>query len=253
MGEQKIAVTVRRSLRRRAEDPREFIIENALYWIREFRLDGLRLDAVHAIRDDSYEHLLHELARRVREESPGRHVHLILENEDNDSSLLTRDEAGATGHFTAQWNDDVHHVLHVAAIGETFGYYGDYAGDDGKLGRALAEGFAFQGEMMPYCGETRGSPSAHLPPQAFIGFIQNHDQIGNRAHGDRMIAYTRPEALKAITAVYLLLPQIPMLHRRGMECQRAFPLFLRLQRRPEQGGAGGSWERTVAPSGLRSG
>ena len=205
---------------------REFIIQNALYWIREFRLDGLRLDAVHAIRDDSDEHLLHELARRVREESLGRHVHLILENEDNDSSLLKRDEAGAPRYFTAQWNDDVHHVLHAAATGETFGYYGDYAGDGDKLGRALAEGFAFQGEMMPYRGATRGSPSAHLPPQAFVGFIQNHDQIGNRAHGDRMIAYTRPEALKAITAVYLLLPQIPMLFM-GEEwgADEPFPYF----------------------------
>ena len=205
---------------------REFIIQNALYWIREFRFDGLRLDAVHAIKDDSDEHLLQELARRVREDAPGRHVHLILENENNDSLLLTRDETGRPNHFTAQWNDDVHHVLHVAATGETFGYYGDYAGDDDKLGRALAEGFAFQGEMMPYRGETRGSPSAHLPPQAFVAFIQNHDQIGNRAHGDRMIAYTRPEALKAITAVYLLLPQIPMLFM-GEEwgASEAFPYF----------------------------
>lgn len=205
---------------------REFIIQNALYWIREFRFDGLRLDAVHAIKDDSHEHLLQELARRVREDASGRHVHLILENENNDSLLLTRDEAGTPRHFAAQWNDDAHHVLHVAATGETFGYYGDYAEDNDKLGRALAEGFAFQGDMMLYRGETRGSPSAHLPPQAFVAFIQNHDQIGNRAYGDRMTAYAKPEALKAITAVYLLLPQIPMLFM-GEEwgASEPFPYF----------------------------
>jgi 1,4-alpha-glucan branching enzyme/maltooligosyltrehalose trehalohydrolase len=205
---------------------REFIIQNALYWIREFRFDGLRLDAVHAIKDDSAEHLLEELARRVREAAPGRHVHLVVENEENDSGLLARDEAGRPRFFTAQWNDDVHHVLHIAATGETFGYYGDYAGDPAILGRALSEGFAFQGEVMPYRGETRGKPSAHLPPTAFIAFIQNHDQIGNRAHGDRMVTYAAPQKLKAIAALYLLLPQIPMLFM-GEEwgAREPFPYF----------------------------
>jgi malto-oligosyltrehalose trehalohydrolase len=206
---------------------REFIVQNALYWVRDFRFDGLRLDAVHAIKDDSQEHLLHELCRRVRAEVSGRHIHLVLENEDNDSVLLVRDEAGAPSQFTAQWNDDLHHVLHIAATGETFGYYSDYAGgEDDKLGRALAEGFAFQGELMPYRGEPRGSSSVHLPPQAFVAFIQNHDQIGNRAHGDRMITYTKPQALKAIAATYLLLPQIPMLFM-GEEwgAREPFPYF----------------------------
>ena len=205
---------------------REFIIQNALYWIGEFKFDGLRLDAVHAIKDDSSEHLLHELARRVREAAPERHVHLVVENEENDSTLLVRDERGCPRLFSAQWNDDVHHVLHVVATGETFGYYSDYAGDAGRLSRALAEGFAFQGEMMPYRGETRGRPSAHLPPTAFITFIQNHDQIGNRAHGDRMVTYAPPERLQSIAAVYLLLPQIPMLFM-GEEwgARTPFPYF----------------------------
>lgn len=194
-----------------SEHVREFIIQNALYWVTQFRFDGLRLDAVHAIVDDSDEHLLSELARRVRAAVTDRHIHLIVENEENDSDLLSRDEEGKPERFTAQWNDDIHHVLHIAATGETFGYYKAYSGDDDKIGRALAEGFAFQGEHMPYRDEERGKPSAHLPPTAFISFIQNHDQIGNRALGDRMQTYAPEAALKAITAIYLLAPQIPML------------------------------------------
>ena len=190
---------------------REFVVHNALYWIEEFHLDGLRLDAVHAILDDSPKHLLEELAERVRAATPGRHIHLILENEENHAERLVRDENGKPRWYTAQWNDDVHHVLHVAASGETKGYYADYKGDTEKLGRALAEGFAFQGELMPYRGHPRGAPSADLPPTAFVAFIQNHDQVGNRAFGDRVTDFAPAAAVRAIAAVYLLLPQIPML------------------------------------------
>jgi malto-oligosyltrehalose trehalohydrolase len=206
---------------------REFVIENAIYWVRNFRFDGLRLDAVHAIKDDSAEHLLHELARRVRAAVADRHVHLVVENENNDSDLLRRNADGKPVHFTAQWNDDIHHVLHIAASGETFGYYKDYADNRmQKTGRALAEGFVFQGEHMEYRGETRGKPSLQLPPTAFISFMQNHDQIGNRALGDRMIATKPLEALKAVAAVYLLAPQLPMLFM-GEEwgASEPFPFF----------------------------
>ncbi|WP_376774098.1 malto-oligosyltrehalose trehalohydrolase [Rhizobium pisi] len=205
---------------------REFIIENAIYWITEFRLDGFRFDAVHAIKDDSTEHLLHALARRVRAAAGNRHVHLIVENEENDSDLLQRDENGEARLFTAQWNDDVHHVLHIAATGETFGYYADYAGDAGNLGRALAEGFVFQGEHMPYRGGCRGKRSGHLPPTAFVSFIQNHDQIGNRAFGDRVMASSPADAVRAVTLIYLLAPEIPMLFM-GEEwgAEEPFPFF----------------------------
>lgn len=205
---------------------REFIIENAIYWITEFRLDGFRFDAVHAIKDDSAEHLLHALARRIRAAAGGRHVHLIVENEENNSDLLQREENGEVKLFTAQWNDDVHHVLHVTATGETFGYYADYVGDAGKLGRALAEGFVFQGEHMPYRGASRGRPSGHLPPTAFISFIQNHDQIGNRALGDRVLASSPADVVKAVVAIYLLAPEIPMLFM-GEEwgAKEPFPFF----------------------------
>lgn len=202
---------------------RDFMIHNALYWIEEFHMDGLRLDAVHAILDDSREHLLCELSRRVREAFPGRHVHLVLENEENDADRLTPDAAGA---FTAQWNDDVHHGLHVALTGEGDGYYADYRADPSLLPRALAEGFAFQGETMSYRDAPRGTPSAHLPPTAFVAFLQNHDQIGNRAFGDRITTLAPPEAVRAAAAIYLLAPQVPMLFM-GEEwgCEQPFPFF----------------------------
>lgn len=205
---------------------RQFVIENALYWINEYHLDGLRLDAVHAIIDDSPKHILAELAERVRASAPERHIHLVLENEENLASRLTRAEDGSVRQFTAQWNDDVHHVLHVAATGEDSGYYVEYKGDTNKLARALAEGFAFQGEMMKYRGHARGEPSAGLPPTAFVAFIQNHDQVGNRAFGDRIGNIAPEAAVRAIAAIYLLLPQIPMLFM-GEEWNsgQPFPFF----------------------------
>jgi malto-oligosyltrehalose trehalohydrolase len=205
---------------------REFVIENALYWIEEFHLDGLRLDAVHAMIDEGPEHVLEELARRVRAAAADRPIHLILENEENQAHLLRRDPAGVVEAFTAQWNDDVHHVLHTAASGESTGYYADYKGDTEKLGRALSEGFAFQGEVMPYRQTPRGESSAHLPPAAFVSFIQNHDQIGNRAFGDRITAFAPAAAVRAIAAISLLLPQIPLLFM-GQEwsAEQTFPFF----------------------------
>jgi malto-oligosyltrehalose trehalohydrolase len=205
---------------------REFVIHNALYWIEEFHLDGLRLDAVHAILDDSPKHLLEDLAERVRATVASRRIHLILENEENQTASLARHANGEPRWYSAQWNDDVHHVLHVAASDETKGYYADYKGDTARLGRALAEGFAFQGELMPYRGRPRGTPSADLPPTAFVAFIQNHDQVGNRAFGDRISDLVTVESVRAISTVYLLLPQIPMLFM-GEEWGAAqpFPFF----------------------------
>jgi malto-oligosyltrehalose trehalohydrolase len=196
---------------RDSQTVRDFFIQNALYWIEEFNLDGLRLDAVHAIADTSAKHILEELADHVHAATPERHVHLILENEENEAKRLLRRSDGSPRWYTAQWNDDVHHVLHVAATGESSGYYVAYKGDTVKLGRALAEGFAFQGEWMPYRGRARGEPSGSLPPPAFIAFIQNHDQVGNRAFGDRLTTLVSADALRAVAAVYLLLPQVPML------------------------------------------
>ena len=193
---------------------RDFFVHNALYWIEEYFLDGLRLDAVHAIRDDSDPDIVRRIARALRE-GPGaaRQVHLILENEDNGAARLERDAALAPRFATAQWNDDIHHALHVLVTGETDGYYADYADAPiARLGRALAEGFVYQGDPSAFRGgEPRGSPSAHLPPAAFVNFLQTHDQVGNRAMGERIGALAEPRRLRTALACLLLSPPPPML------------------------------------------
>jgi malto-oligosyltrehalose trehalohydrolase len=189
-----------------SETVRELFVQNTLYWLREYRFDGLRLDAVHEIRDDSKRPFLDELAARVRADvEPGRHVHLVLENDANDARLLER--------YDAQWNDDAHHAFHVLLTGERDGYYRDYAREPARLlARALAEGFAYQGEPSEHRGgAARGTPSGSLPPTAFVNFLQNHDQIGNRAFGERVSALAPEEAVRAATALLLLAPPIPLL------------------------------------------
>jgi len=192
---------------------REFFIHNALYWLEEFHVDGLRLDAVHAIADDSRPDIVVELASRVRAAFPGRDVHLVLENDRNEARYLRRDAHGRPALATAQWNDDFHHALHVIATGEDDGYYADYATTPLQcFGRALAEGFVFQGQPSAYrAGAPRGEPSAALPPTAFVAFAQNHDQVGNRAFGERLSTLADPRLWRALTACVLLSPQVPLL------------------------------------------
>ena len=193
---------------------RAYFAYNALYWLEEYRIDGLRLDAVHAIRDDSRPHILEEIASLVRATiDPARHVHLVLENDDNAARYLERRVDGRAKAYTAQWNDDFHHAAHVLATGESGGYYSDYSTDPvAAMGRVLAEGFAYQGEASKHRGgRRRGEPSGHLPPGAFVAFLQNHDQIGNRAFGERLGSLAQPAAVETLTAVLLLSPQIPLL------------------------------------------
>ncbi len=193
---------------------RRFVVENALFWLDTYRFDGLRLDAVHAIHDPTRPHVLEELAGQVRALlGPERHVHLVLENDDNEAHRLDRSRGGGVVRYDAQWNDDYHHVAHHLLTGEAEGYYADYAeAPVDLLAKALVSGFVQQGEPSPYRGgERRGEPSGHLPPTAFVDFIQNHDQIGNRAFGDRLSTLAPARALAAMTTVLLLAPQPPML------------------------------------------
>ncbi|MFA5493735.1 MAG: malto-oligosyltrehalose trehalohydrolase [Porticoccaceae bacterium] len=186
----------------RRPEVRNFFCENALMWIIDYRVDGLRLDAVHAIKEKDF---LVELARRVRGAAgPDRHVHLILENEDNNASLL---EHG----YDAQWNDDGHNVLHTLLTAEKSGYYAEFASDSTvKLARFLKEGFIYQGEPTRE-GTRRGEPSGHLAPTSFVLFLQNHDQVGNRAFGERLVTLADKDALKAAVAMMLLSPMVPLL------------------------------------------
>lgn len=196
-----------------ARTVRDFFIHNALYWLDEYHFDGLRIDAVHAIADDTLPHILVELAEAVHDGARReRHIHLVLENDGNEARYLVRDGAGCAAFYAAQWNDDLHHALHVLVTGERSGYYADYArAPIASLGRCLTQGFDYQGEPSAYRGRARGEPSAHLPPTAFVGFLQNHDQIGNRARGERLGVLARPEAIVVASAVLLLAPSPPLL------------------------------------------
>ena len=192
----------------RHQEVRDFFTGNALHWLQDYRFDGLRFDAVHAISEPDW---LCEAAAAIRAATPpGHHVHLVLENDDNNPALLT---GTAAGRYDAQWNDDGHHALHVLLTGETAGYYGAYATEPAQmLARCLAEGFIYQGQAaMQPGGKLRGEPSGHLPPTAFVMFLQNHDQTGNRAFGERLTTLTDPRALCAAQALLLLAPSIPLL------------------------------------------
>lgn len=192
---------------------RDFFIHNALYWLQEYHVDGLRLDAVEAIADDSTPDILTELAQTVRQKcGTKRRIHLMLENGDNAAHYMLRGPQNQVQLYDAQWNDDIHHALHVLVTGESDGYYTDYINDPvGRLARCLAEGFAFQGEYSEYHNGNRGEPTAGLPPTAFISFLQNHDQVGNRAFGERIQQIANPQALKAAMEILLLAPAPPLL------------------------------------------
>ena len=193
---------------------RELVIQNAIYWVTEFHVDGLRLDASHAMVDDSPKHVLEELRERVKAAAGERIVHLILENEQNISERLQRDDSGRALGYTAQWNHDITHLL--AAV-----FSAADQGETEKLGKALAQGFVIAAQEAG-----KADPCSHVPPTAYLAFIQTHDLVGNRIFGDRIGGLVPREALRAIAAIYLLLPQIPMLFM-GEEwaASTPFPFF----------------------------
>jgi maltooligosyltrehalose trehalohydrolase len=215
----------------RVPQVRAFAVENAAYWLREYRFDGLRLDAANQILAEPGEQsMLHDLSIAVGElaAATGRHIHLVLENGDNRASLLDPLEGPPRGKYRAQWNDDYHHVWHVMLTRESSGYYGDYQQSPrGDLARALASGFVYQGETSAFWGnKPRGEPSGQLPPSTFVNFLQNHDQIGNRALGDRLESLASPQQIEAALTITLLAPMVPMLFM-GEEwgSTKPFPFF----------------------------
>ena len=214
----------------RVSQVRAFVIGNALHWLERYRFDGLRLDAVHAIVEAGQPSMLHDLSRVVGHfaAATGRHIHLVLENDDNRASLLDPLTDPPQGQYRAQWNDDYHHAWHVLLTGEDKGYYADYATRAlDHLARILSSGFAYQGETSSHRrGRRRGEASGSLPPAAFVNFLQNHDQIGNRPLGERLATQADTAALSAALAVTLLAPMPPLLFM-GEEwgSRRPFPFF----------------------------
>ncbi|HVA25146.1 MAG TPA: malto-oligosyltrehalose trehalohydrolase [Chloroflexota bacterium] len=187
---------------------RKLAIDNALYWLREFHIDGLRLDATFAIHDASAQHLLSELAEAVRTEKPG--AILIAETHENDVRYLKPLDAGGYG-FDAVWTDDFHHALRRLVAGDHEGYYQDYAGSVEELARALNQGFLYEGQRSAYSGQPRGTPARDRPAWQFVYCIQNHDQVGNRACGDRLSDGLSPDLYRVASALLLLAPYAPML------------------------------------------
>jgi len=194
-----------------SEPVRAFFLANACSWAWEYHLDGLRLDATHAILDDSPTHIFAEIASCVRDVLPaGRHFLLIAENENNDPRLVQPPEEGGFG-FDAVWSDDFHHQVRVALVGDRDGYYQDYSGSVDDLVTTLRQGWFYTGQRSPYLARSRGAPADHVPPPRFVYCIQNHDQIGNRALGDRLHQNIRLEAYRAASALLLLSPYTPLL------------------------------------------
>ena len=186
---------------------REFVVDNARMWLRDYHVDGLRLDAIHAIVDTSATHILEELATKVHQLQPPRF--LIAESDLNDPRLVRDSEVGGYA-IDAQWSDDFHHALHAVLTGERAGYYADF-GELGQLAKALRQGYVYDGGYSSYRRCRHGRAPTGIPATRFVGYLQNHDQVGNRAQGERSAALLDPDLLKLAAALVLLGPWVPML------------------------------------------
>ena len=195
-----------------SDDVRRFVIDNALYWITEYHMDGLRLDAVHGIYDFGALHVLQELTARVHTQGTqlGRQVQVIAESDLNDPRLIRSTERGGYG-MDAQWADDLHHSLHVMLTGERAGYYADFTGCVEEIATALGERFVYAGRHAAHRGRRHGAPATDVSAEHFVVCIQNHDQVGNRAAGERIASLVPFERQKLGAAMYLLSPYVPLL------------------------------------------
>lgn len=205
-----------------SDDVRAFFIDNAVMWLRDYHIDGLRLDAVHGFVDSSAIHLLEELGRRVEQlaASLGRSLFVVAESDLNDPRVVRPREAGGYG-MDAQWSDDLHHALHTVLTGEGGGYYGDF-GSMEQLATALERAFVYAGRHSAHRGRRHGRPIGDLPAHRFLAYLQNHDQVGNRAAGDRSAALMSVGRLKVGAALVLAAPFVPMLFQ-GEEWAAATP------------------------------
>jgi maltooligosyltrehalose trehalohydrolase len=203
---------------------REFFIANALYWTHEYQVDGLRLDATHAILDDSQPHILQELVERVRASlPPARHFEIFAEDERNESGLLLPPAEGGAG-IDAVWADDFHHEVRSALAGDNEGYYIDFTGNADDLVETLAKGWFYTGQVSRFSGQKRGSDASRFDPPHFVYCIQNHDQIGNRALGDRLNNSIGLDAYRAASGLLLLSPYTPLLFQ-GQEWAASTPFL----------------------------
>jgi len=212
---------------------REFFLANAACWIKEYHLDGLRLDAVQAINDESREHILAAIGQRVREAADGRDTLIMVENEYQDP-LLLRHAARGGAELDAAWNDDFHHAARVALTGNAEYYYGDYRGTPQELISAVKWGFLYQGQWNTRQQRTRGSPAFDIPARHFVNFLQNHDQVGNTPLGKRLHELTSPGRYRAMTAFWLLSPGTPLFFQ-GQEYCASSPFHYFSDHRPEIG------------------
>jgi maltooligosyltrehalose trehalohydrolase len=214
-----------------SEQVRAFFIENALHWIHEYHVDGLRLDATHALVDGGSPHFLSELRARVHDQST-RPVILIAEDERNQATLIQRPPRGYG--LDAVWADDFHHQVRVALVGERDGYFADFTGTVTDLAATIRQGWFYTGQRAPRTGQPRGSDPSGLALSQFVFCVQNHDQIGNRAFGDRLHHSVGLDAYRAVSALLLLLPQVPLLFM-GQEWAASTPFLYFTDHEPDLG------------------
>jgi maltooligosyltrehalose trehalohydrolase len=202
---------------------RQFFIENALHWLIEYHLDGLRLDATHAIADDSPTPFLAELASAVRTNIDGRRVHLIAEDARNVNTIARPTTEGGWG-LDGVWADDLHHQIRRHVAGDREGYYADYEGTTADIAATIRKGWFYSGEMSRYRGRPRGTDATGLPAHAFVVCLQNHDQVGNRALGERLNHQVPPDVFRAASALVLLAPETPLVFM-GQEWAASTPFL----------------------------